>query len=134
MAYSKLTRARSNCYKDRDYGGNAYGGCHHRNGNFTHRSRLSRESERDERSKEKKSEFEISEQERGNESIMENQGRYKEEQHEREIIRRRIFSKEGVDVMTQDRHENMESFQGSVMRSRARKIKEETQRINLGTV
>ncbi|KAI5663894.1 hypothetical protein M9H77_23217 [Catharanthus roseus] len=40
MAYSKLARARSNCYKDGDYGGNAYGGHHHRNGYFTHRNQI----------------------------------------------------------------------------------------------
>ncbi|KAI5681930.1 hypothetical protein M9H77_03158 [Catharanthus roseus] len=36
--------------------------------------------------------------------------------------------KEEADGMTWDRHENIDSFQGSVMRSRARKIEEETQR------
>ncbi|KAI5653558.1 hypothetical protein M9H77_30745 [Catharanthus roseus] len=40
MAYSKLARVRSNCYKDGDYGGNAYGGSHHRDGHFTHRSQM----------------------------------------------------------------------------------------------
>ncbi|KAI5650169.1 hypothetical protein M9H77_36174 [Catharanthus roseus] len=40
MAYSKLARARSNCYKDGDYGRNAYGGSHHKDGHFTHRSQM----------------------------------------------------------------------------------------------
>ncbi|KAI5667734.1 hypothetical protein M9H77_17587 [Catharanthus roseus] len=40
MAYSKLARARSNCYKDGDYGGNIYGGSHHRDGHFAHRSQM----------------------------------------------------------------------------------------------
>ncbi|KAI5653555.1 hypothetical protein M9H77_30742 [Catharanthus roseus] len=40
MAYSKLTRPRSNCYKDGDYGGSAYGRSHHRDGNYTHRSQM----------------------------------------------------------------------------------------------
>ncbi|KAI5680844.1 hypothetical protein M9H77_02071 [Catharanthus roseus] len=38
MAYSKFARERSNCYKDGVYGGNAYGGSHHRDGHLTHRS------------------------------------------------------------------------------------------------
>ncbi|KAI5667740.1 hypothetical protein M9H77_17593 [Catharanthus roseus] len=40
MAYSKLARARYNCYEDRDYGGNAYSGSHHRDGHFTHKSQM----------------------------------------------------------------------------------------------
>ncbi|KAI5681831.1 hypothetical protein M9H77_03059 [Catharanthus roseus] len=40
MAYSKFARARSNCHKDGDYGRNAYGGSHHRDGHFTHRSQM----------------------------------------------------------------------------------------------
>ncbi|KAI5677752.1 hypothetical protein M9H77_08702 [Catharanthus roseus] len=40
MAYSKHARARSNCYKDGDYGGNAYRGSNHRDGHFTHRSQM----------------------------------------------------------------------------------------------
>ncbi|KAI5648335.1 hypothetical protein M9H77_34340 [Catharanthus roseus] len=39
-----------------------------------------------------------------------------------------------ADGMTQDRHENMESFQGSVTRSRTRKIEKEMQRIKLRRV
>ncbi|KAI5652255.1 hypothetical protein M9H77_29442 [Catharanthus roseus] len=42
--------------------------------------------------------------------------------------------KGGVDGMTWDRHENMESFQGSVTRLRARKINLEMQRNKLGRV
>ncbi|KAI5652872.1 hypothetical protein M9H77_30059 [Catharanthus roseus] len=45
---------------------------------------------------------------------------------------RTIPFKGGVDGMTRDRHENMESFQGSVMRSRAWDIEEETQRNKFG--
>ncbi|KAI5667825.1 hypothetical protein M9H77_17678 [Catharanthus roseus] len=40
MAYSKLGRASSNCYKDGGYDRNAYGGSHHRDGNLTHRSQM----------------------------------------------------------------------------------------------
>ncbi|KAI5663358.1 hypothetical protein M9H77_22681 [Catharanthus roseus] len=40
MAYSKLARARSNCYKEGDYGGKAYGGSHHRDGHFTRRGKM----------------------------------------------------------------------------------------------
>ncbi|KAI5681585.1 hypothetical protein M9H77_02813 [Catharanthus roseus] len=40
MAYSKLARARFNCYKNEDFGGNAYRGSHHRDGHFTHRSQM----------------------------------------------------------------------------------------------
>ncbi|KAI5650182.1 hypothetical protein M9H77_36187 [Catharanthus roseus] len=40
MAYYKLARARSNCYKDGDYGGNSYEGSHHRDAHFTHRSQM----------------------------------------------------------------------------------------------
>ncbi|KAI5654045.1 hypothetical protein M9H77_31232 [Catharanthus roseus] len=40
MAYSKLARARSNCYKDGGCGGNAYGGSHHRDRHSTHRSQM----------------------------------------------------------------------------------------------
>ncbi|KAI5677068.1 hypothetical protein M9H77_08018 [Catharanthus roseus] len=40
MAYSKLTRARSNCYKDGDYDGNAYGGSHHRDAHYIYRSQM----------------------------------------------------------------------------------------------
>ncbi|KAI5682065.1 hypothetical protein M9H77_03293 [Catharanthus roseus] len=40
MVYSKLGIARFNYYTDGDYGGNAYGGSHHRDGHFTHRSQI----------------------------------------------------------------------------------------------
>ncbi|KAI5653046.1 hypothetical protein M9H77_30233 [Catharanthus roseus] len=40
MAYSKIARARSNCSKDGGYGGNVYGGSHHRDGYFTYRSQM----------------------------------------------------------------------------------------------
>ncbi|KAI5667417.1 hypothetical protein M9H77_17270 [Catharanthus roseus] len=40
MAYSKLARAMSNCYKDGDYGGNAHGRSHLRDGHFTYRSQM----------------------------------------------------------------------------------------------
>ncbi|KAI5681860.1 hypothetical protein M9H77_03088 [Catharanthus roseus] len=40
MAYSKLARTRSNCYKDGDYNRNAYGKSHHRDGHYTHRSQM----------------------------------------------------------------------------------------------
>ncbi|KAI5681194.1 hypothetical protein M9H77_02421 [Catharanthus roseus] len=40
IVYSKLVRARSNCYQDEEYGGNVYGGRHHRDGHFTHRSQM----------------------------------------------------------------------------------------------
>ncbi|KAI5667742.1 hypothetical protein M9H77_17595 [Catharanthus roseus] len=40
MAYSKLARARSNCYKDGGYDENAYRGSHHRNRHYTHRSQM----------------------------------------------------------------------------------------------
>ncbi|KAI5672712.1 hypothetical protein M9H77_13076 [Catharanthus roseus] len=40
MAYTKLARARSNCYKDGGYDGNAYGRSHRRNGHYTHRSQM----------------------------------------------------------------------------------------------
>ncbi|KAI5681954.1 hypothetical protein M9H77_03182 [Catharanthus roseus] len=39
-AYSKFANARSNCYKDGDYAGNAYEGSHHRDGHFTHKSQM----------------------------------------------------------------------------------------------
>ncbi|KAI5652314.1 hypothetical protein M9H77_29501 [Catharanthus roseus] len=40
MAYSKLAKARSNCYEDGGYDENAYGESHHRNGHCTHRSQM----------------------------------------------------------------------------------------------
>ncbi|KAI5664470.1 hypothetical protein M9H77_23793 [Catharanthus roseus] len=40
MTCSKLARARSNCYEDGNYRGNAYGGSHHRDGHSTHRSQM----------------------------------------------------------------------------------------------
>ncbi|KAI5675977.1 hypothetical protein M9H77_06927 [Catharanthus roseus] len=40
MAYFKLARVRSNCYKDGDYGGNAYRGSHYKDGHFTHISQM----------------------------------------------------------------------------------------------
>ncbi|KAI5652269.1 hypothetical protein M9H77_29456 [Catharanthus roseus] len=40
MTYSKLARARSNCYKDGGYDRNAYGGSHHRNGHYTNRRQM----------------------------------------------------------------------------------------------
>ncbi|KAI5668690.1 hypothetical protein M9H77_18543 [Catharanthus roseus] len=40
MAYSKLARARSNCYKDGCYDGNAYRGSNYRNGHYTHRRQM----------------------------------------------------------------------------------------------
>ncbi|KAI5652342.1 hypothetical protein M9H77_29529 [Catharanthus roseus] len=38
--YSKLARARSNCYKDGGYDRNAYGESHHKNGHYTHKSQM----------------------------------------------------------------------------------------------
>ncbi|KAI5677961.1 hypothetical protein M9H77_08911 [Catharanthus roseus] len=40
MVYPKLTRKRSNCYKDGDYGENVYRGSHNRDGHFTHGSQM----------------------------------------------------------------------------------------------
>ncbi|KAI5664187.1 hypothetical protein M9H77_23510 [Catharanthus roseus] len=40
MACSELKRARSNCYNDKDYDGNAYGGSHNRDAHYTIRSQI----------------------------------------------------------------------------------------------
>ncbi|KAI5676261.1 hypothetical protein M9H77_07211 [Catharanthus roseus] len=149
MAYSKLARARSNCYKNGDYGGNAYGGSHHRDGHSTLRSQMgignfsSRAKAFDHIPCEdcyKNGPYDVHKKFWG--QNMENEGKMDDYSLDKlsasTFILMHIFEDEslqgGADGMTQKRHENMESFQGLVTSCRARKIEEEMQRIKLGRV
>ncbi|KAI5664416.1 hypothetical protein M9H77_23739 [Catharanthus roseus] len=109
MAYSKLTRARSNYYTDGDYGGNAYRGSHRRDGNYTHRSQMGIKFWR---------------------QNMENEG--KMDYYSYDIISfppppQYIFKSCKAKRLTRDKHENLKIFQGPTTMSGPRKLEEESE-------
>ncbi|KAI5653856.1 hypothetical protein M9H77_31043 [Catharanthus roseus] len=135
MAYSKLARARSNCYKDGGYDGNAYEGSHNRNGHYTYRSQIgignfsSRAKTFDHIPYKYCCEncpYDVHKRSFGDiHNIASFNNSISNVAHLLWLLNR--FEDESFYGETQDKHEDMKIFQGPGTRSRARKLEEENE-------